>query len=60
MFAFNVTLLWCCYWKLNITYLKDLEQELIVRSEIATVHSAVAVAWSHCGAKEEGMTVTWL
>lgn len=38
----------------------DLEQEMIVRSEIASVHRAVAVAWSHCGAKEEGTTVTWL
>lgn len=60
MFAFNVALPWCCYWKLNITYLKDLEQELIVRSEIVSVHRAAAVAWSHCGAKEEGTTVTWL
>lgn len=62
-FARNAPLPWCCYWKFNIICLKDLEQEVFLRSETALVHGVAAVAWSHWGQREQVTTVaafTWL
>lgn len=62
-FAFNVPLPWCCYWKLNIICLKDLEQEVFLRGETASVQGVAAITWSHWGEREQGITVAafiWL
>lgn len=62
-FAFDVPLPWHCYWKLNIICLKDLEQEVFLRGETASVQAIAAIAWSHWGEREQGITVAafiWL
>lgn len=62
-FAFNVPLPWRCNWKLDIICLKDLEQEVFLEGETASVQGVAAIAWSHWGGREQGIRVAafiWL
>lgn len=62
-FAFDVPLPWHCYWKLNLICLKDLEQEVFLRGETATVQGVAAIAWSYWGERGQGIEVAafiWL